>query len=332
MSTIQSYVIVDLETTGLPSTNYGETKITEISLLGVMKKHFDDSTPFRIPRVVNKLTMCFHPEKFISSQSENITGLNNDLLEEQGTFDNNFCDILHNFILRVPQPVCLLAHNGYRFDFPLIQAHTKILGRPLPENVLCADTLYAFKELHIVEKEPPWHIPKGVIHPFSPPPESIEDLWGKDVDCELTSTALIKEVEKIERSIYEECKGLTATEAMAKVYTSTPKRRTSAVPTPPPAPPRVKRHSLPLGRPSPPRLTTVRKELFQGNTEVKKPSYSLQSVYRHLFNRDIPFAHTAEGDSNAILHIVTALGTPFHDWVQSNHRKLNTILKFCILF
>lgn len=74
MTSIQSYVILDLETTGLPSTNYGETKITEISLLGVMKKHFDDSTPFRIPRVVNKLTMCFHPERFISCQSENITG------------------------------------------------------------------------------------------------------------------------------------------------------------------------------------------------------------------------------------------------------------------
>ena len=28
-----------------------------------------------------------------------------------------------------PQPVCLLAHNGYRFDFPLLQAHTKILGK-----------------------------------------------------------------------------------------------------------------------------------------------------------------------------------------------------------
>uniref|UniRef100_R4G2U5 Putative three prime repair exonuclease 1 n=1 Tax=Rhodnius prolixus TaxID=13249 RepID=R4G2U5_RHOPR len=329
MTSIQSYVILDLKQLGFLTTNYGELKITEISLLGVMKNHFDDSTPFRIPRVVNKLTMCFHPERFISCQSENITGLSNDLLEEQGTFDNNFCDILHNFVLRVPQPVCLLAHNGYRFDFPLIQAHTKILGRPLPEHILCADTWYAFKDLHIVEKEPPWHIPRGITHPFSPPPERVEDtdLWGKDFESELTSTALIKEVEKIERSVFEDCNGLTTCEALSKIYLNTPKRRSASL-HPPPAPPRLKRHSVPQGKPSLPRLNTVRKELFHGNPTSKKPSYSLQAVYKHLFNRDIPLAHTAEGDTLAMLHCITALGTPFHEWVQANHRKLNSILKF----
>lgn len=58
-----------------------------------------------------------------------LTGLNNDLLAGQRRFDEKVCDILENFIMGEAQPVCLLAHNGYRFDFPLLQAHTKILGK-----------------------------------------------------------------------------------------------------------------------------------------------------------------------------------------------------------
>ena len=45
------------------------------------------------------------------------------------------------------KPICLLAHNGYRFDFPVLKAELNRTGENLCEDILCADTLEAFRSL-----------------------------------------------------------------------------------------------------------------------------------------------------------------------------------------
>ncbi|XP_066906716.1 uncharacterized protein [Halyomorpha halys] len=306
---IQTYVILDLETTGLPSTNYGDTKITELSLISVSRKHFDNISVRCIPRVLNKLTMCFHPQRFIAEESKRITGLSNELLESQRTFDVKVCEILENFIMGEPQPVCLLAHNGYRFDFPLLQAHTKILGKPLPDTVLCSDTLHAFRELQILEKPPPWQIPQEVIQPYTPPHQE-DDEWITN-----SSTEICRVIDELEKSVLNDDIHLS----LDYVYGKTPEKKRLPREDPPPR----RRESVPQG--PTPIPSKVRRNLF--GSPVKKPSYRLENVYQHLLKKKISNAHSAEGDSYAILECISAIGPPFHNWVLTNHRKLSSILK-----
>lgn len=308
---VQTYIILDLETTGLPSTNYGETKITELSLISVSRSHFDSIPAGCIPRVLNKLTMCFHPRTFIGEDSKRITGLSNELLESQRTFDVKVCELLENFIMGEPQPVCLLAHNGYRFDFPLLQAHTKILGKPLPDTLLCSDTLHAFRELQILEKPPPWQIPHEVIQPYTPP-QSEDDEWINH-----SSTEICRVIEELENSLLSDEIRLS----LDYVYGKTPEKKRLPREDPPPR----RRESVPQGTAQPASFK-VRRNLF--GSPVKKPSYRLENVYQYLLKKKISNAHSAEGDSFAILECISAIGPPFHNWVLCNHKKLSSILKF----
>lgn len=44
------------------------------------------------------------------------------LLEEIPIFDKDACGLLQAFLSRMPSPMCLIAHNGMKFDFPLLKA------------------------------------------------------------------------------------------------------------------------------------------------------------------------------------------------------------------
>lgn len=73
MSSIGSYVFFDIETTGLPNLDFGKSKITEMTLIGVPRSQFDIE-PFAVPRVQNTLTLCLNPLNHISSTASKITG------------------------------------------------------------------------------------------------------------------------------------------------------------------------------------------------------------------------------------------------------------------
>jgi len=58
-----------------------------------------------------------------------ITGLDNFMLEEHKPFDQGLFSVLEGFLERLPPPVCLLAHNGLRFDFPILAREVSALGQ-----------------------------------------------------------------------------------------------------------------------------------------------------------------------------------------------------------
>ena len=72
-----------------------------------------------IPRIAHKLTKFFNPRKLIYPSVEEITLLNNFKLEELSSLSADFCICFKKF-LNFPKPICLVAHNGRRYDFPLI--------------------------------------------------------------------------------------------------------------------------------------------------------------------------------------------------------------------
>ncbi|CAC5420675.1 unnamed protein product [Mytilus coruscus] len=147
---VKTLVFFDLEATGLT-----KPRITELSMMSVQRE--DLLTTVGTPRVVNKVTLCVNPQRCMEPEASKITGLYNDSLEEQTPFDSSVTDTIHNFLNRLPSPVCLLSHNGNTYDYPLLLKELQRGGRILSPELLCADSLIAFKDLD------------GYVHPGEKP-------------------------------------------------------------------------------------------------------------------------------------------------------------------
>ncbi|XP_045191974.2 three-prime repair exonuclease 1-like [Mercenaria mercenaria] len=141
---IQTFVFLDFETTGLLHEG---AKVTEMCLLAVTES---DLIETRFPRVTNKLTLCFNPGKSLTPKAMELSGLTIDMLNEQKTMTSQSVDLINAFLSHLQEPVCLLAHYGDKFDFPLLMSELYAINQTdaLKEALLCADTWEAFKSLH----------------------------------------------------------------------------------------------------------------------------------------------------------------------------------------
>ena len=163
MEEIKTIVYFDLEATGLKSS--GKPRISELSFVAV---NFQDILDFHLkieeckekarqmnsdkiekllPRVINKLTLCVYPMATIVPQVSSITGLDNYNLSDQARFDKNTADMLNSFLNRLPSPVCLIAHNGDLYDFPLLKAEMENIGTALSSEIMCADSYTGIKDI-----------------------------------------------------------------------------------------------------------------------------------------------------------------------------------------
>ncbi|XP_056648385.1 three-prime repair exonuclease 1 isoform X2 [Diorhabda sublineata] len=141
---IKTFAFFDLETTGLPFQENNTTKITELCLTTVHAEHIRLGV---FPRVQNKLSLCFNPWKLISEDSEKLTGLSNSLLEQSSRFSKETVAAINSFLSHNPQPICLVAHNGNHFDYPLFKREIEKTNCSLLDNILCVDSLLAFREI-----------------------------------------------------------------------------------------------------------------------------------------------------------------------------------------
>lgn len=104
------------------------------------------------------------------------------MLLEQKDFDDDLVSLLTLFLRRLQSPVCLIAHNGFRFDFPLLKAELASIERDLPEGLLCLDSWEMFRCL---DGCPVLDRSQFIVSPEnskSPPKKSF-------VDCNLPSEA-----------------------------------------------------------------------------------------------------------------------------------------------
>lgn len=140
---IETLVFFDIETTGLPQLERNRTKITELTFIAVSRRDIDTSN--NLP-LMNKLSLLFNPEKKIQVEASLITGLTNTDLQNQPIFKNRIQSI-NTFLTELPKPVCLIAHNGNRFDFKVLRAEYGDVGEDLPNDLLCLDSLSAFQRI-----------------------------------------------------------------------------------------------------------------------------------------------------------------------------------------
>jgi DNA polymerase III epsilon subunit-like protein len=170
MAEIRTLVYFDLEATGLKSS--GTPRVCEISLLAVntkdvldlhvtlmdhLKNRKTEETLFQVeslfPRVMNNLTLCVYPMATIIPFVSSMTGLDNYNLTGQSNFDKDIGHLLNMFLARLPSPVCLVAHNGNLYDFPLLKAEMEKAGTKLGSQILCADSYIGLKEIFKKRKE-----------------------------------------------------------------------------------------------------------------------------------------------------------------------------------
>lgn len=159
MGEVKTLVYCDLEATGLKSS--GRPRITEISFVAVNMDNFLELSPyFRtqhpknhievescLPRVMNKLTVCLYPMATIRPEVSDITGLDNYNLSGQATFTKKTGDLLNSYLSHLLAPICLVAHNGDLYDFPLLKAEMEKARMTLPPGTLCADSYVGIKEI-----------------------------------------------------------------------------------------------------------------------------------------------------------------------------------------
>ena len=159
MCELKTLVYCDLEATGLK--NSGRPRITEVSLVAVNTASILDLNAMllsrlkkskikvesMLPRVMNKLTVCVYPMATILPEVSVITGLDNYNLSGQATFDTETGELLNSFLARLPKPLCLVAHNGGLYDFPLLKAELEKAGITLPCDTLCADSYVGIKAI-----------------------------------------------------------------------------------------------------------------------------------------------------------------------------------------
>lgn len=346
---MKSYVIFDLETTTLPC--YGKSKITEISVIAVVRDHIiHHKDEAYLPRVLNKLTLCLYPQRIISLDAEKLTGLSNCLLEDQTPFNDNTFNILNDFIVRMPKPVCLIAHNGICFDFPILQAEVQSLGKKFPDDLWCADSLPAFRFLY--SDKPAEKVPVVSQAIQSSGDNDIECMFICDDDgfdselCEvldiIENTGSQKkgngspasEISPLKcdlRAYFTPTNNLPSPSSiknMQKVNETTPKR--------------------PLKKNTRVKLEKNEKDSMLISGEAKKfkkgpvkslaqefsgkkvncpKSFKLIDIYQHLCKRLPLDAHNAESDVIMLLQSIIASKDEFLDWVDKNAKCFNTMKK-----
>lgn len=70
--------------------------------------------------------------------------MSNYSLEKESHFDENAAGIITNFLKHMQQPVCLVAHNGDTFDFPIVKQTFKKL------NLVWKTLSFFFSFLYII--------------------------------------------------------------------------------------------------------------------------------------------------------------------------------------
>lgn len=62
--------------------------------------------------------------------------MSNYALEHLGSFTSNTVEMINKFLEHSPKPVCLVAHNGNGFDYPILRAEIAKTGLNLIESKL----------------------------------------------------------------------------------------------------------------------------------------------------------------------------------------------------
>ncbi|XP_039450796.1 three prime repair exonuclease 2 [Culex pipiens pallens] len=314
MAKLSSFVFFDLETTDIPGLK--TPKITELSLIACSKLHLLQTKHGEIPRVLHKQTFCLNPQRLIHPKASEITGLYNDLLENESKFDENTAQLIVLFLERLQSPTCLVAHNGNRFDFPILKKELEALKAHLPDATYCIDSLPLFQTLDQISTQQ----------------EKIaqENEKNELADLELTAISAMEELEGKETTLSQMQKLNETTprrdkinehykRALRSYLDVTPTQETKE--TPKKSPPRSKRQLFPDAHEGPSGADIPEPEPAAQSSSGMKPArkrFRLCDIYERSFGEPPKCAHYAEGDVKALLKCAIAHGPNFVAYAEEH--------------
>lgn len=153
---LKTFAFLDLETSGFISGGKADRervypKIIEISMIAVERGCLERmSGSSQLPRVLHKLTLPVNPGKALDQRISSLTGLNNSILAGFANFSPLVSSAVVAFLSCLMAPICLVAHNGRLFDFPIFAHHVASEAtseQSVLTRLLCTDSLILFKEL-----------------------------------------------------------------------------------------------------------------------------------------------------------------------------------------
>lgn len=150
---IQTYVFLDLQSSGFPGEDHGDVQITELCMIAVKRTHLMHAENVT-PRVQYKLRMCFNPQKKVDQKAAEKSGLKLSLLKNEANFNNDVYNAINSFIRCLQKPVCLIGHNAFEFHFQLLKYHFNKMQVTLSDDIMCTDSAYAFFDILEPAPEP----------------------------------------------------------------------------------------------------------------------------------------------------------------------------------
>ena len=238
-----------------------------------------------------------------------ITGLDNYNLTGQSKFSKSTGDLINSFLSLLPPPVCLVAHNGNAYDFPLLKAELEKAGTQLNSDILCVDSYVGIKEI----------FQKGKVR------IDLENETVSDVKLTKEDNISKMELDAISDLII---KGVFENEMEEGICTEVPPLKVENEETPKRArckpdiclPPKKRKQF------SGSEIVKSRKALhFETLGEPK--SFSLINLHRHLLGCSPEQSHGAEADCLSLMRTTAALGESWTDWIKLNSQKFGTCKK-----
>ncbi|XP_066957527.1 uncharacterized protein [Macrobrachium rosenbergii] len=362
LSKIQTFVFFDLETTGAIGMDCRILELTMVAVSredllkmkvnqGIMvnntpssKRSSESVSPLpKLPRVIHKYTRLYYPRKLILPVIEDLTGLNNELLHRLPGFSCASAEAL-NLFLDLPKPVALVAHNGNRYDYPLLMAEMNnvldnIYTLKSVCTLLCVDSLLAFRaidsDLKIEEEVKEISEITSLAASFS-----LDDMSNDDEDEELDfeperkkvrckgdgddSRRAITPPSPLDEGQLEISAELPVTPLKDQcIIVNAPKTPMKAKIMPKsPVTPEPNAHVSKVNGTS-----SVRRSLTYGVRKRKwdgTQPYKQVNIYKRLFGSQYD-AHKSEADCIALLEICGFYSDRFVNWADNNNSEFTKV-------
>ena len=213
-------------------------------------------------------------------------------------------ELLNAFLTHLTFHLCLVAHNGNKYDFPLLKAELEKVGIMLPCNTLCADSYLGIKEI-ISKKEETTYLET----------EKIIDNQTDDRIAEISETPNLTQILDAENGVIEKENSKTPRKSFSlehnmnapnvhrKFKLNKKFTRLNGL---------EKRNQLQ----STVRLKSKKKLDFFAKDSPK--SFSLINLHKRLVGSLPTQSHGAEADCLTLLRTSAVLGMEWVQWVQDN--------------
>ncbi|PZC83672.1 hypothetical protein B5X24_HaOG207199 [Helicoverpa armigera] len=150
MGKIATYVFLDITTNGYPLEHPWCIEIAELCMIAVKRKCIENRQIE--PRTQNKFKMCFWIYCGFYKTGRR-TRLSKEDLYEAIQFNEDVCNTINSFLSCLEKPVCIIVHDGFKVQLPLLKVKFSRLTCSLPDDLMCTDSIYAFYDILTLENK-----------------------------------------------------------------------------------------------------------------------------------------------------------------------------------